>query len=78
MGMNSATLATAMRNAILAAVAPWEDPADDHRLTGLSRTAYWTAVTTAISSTTVSHIQTEARCNGTDSHGDSHGNVQIV
>lgn len=78
MGMNSSALSAAMKAAILAATAAWDDPADDHRLSGLTRADYWGAIATAISSTTVSHIQVNARCSGIDSHGDSHDNVQIV
>lgn len=73
MAMNSATLAAAMKSAILSAIAPWENPSeDDHRLTGLTADAYWTAVTNAISTTVVNHIQSNAKATGLDSRGDNH------
>ena len=71
MTMSAGTLATAMQAAIISAIAPWTSHEDDHRL-DLSETAFWTAVTTAIASTTVSHITANAKATGTDSRGDTH------
>jgi hypothetical protein len=78
MTMNAGTLATAMTAAVLAATAGYDgDEADDHRLPAYTRTDYWTKVCTAISQTVVAHIQSNAVCDGLDSHGDSHGSVGV-
>lgn len=76
MTMSAGTLATAMQAAILSAISPWTSHIDDHRI-DLSASAFWTAVTTAIASTTVAHITANAKATGTDSRGDTH-NLDIA
>lgn len=73
MTMSIGTLSSAMKSAIITAIAPWTTPSrDDHRLTGLTADAYWTAVTTAIATTVINHITSNAKATGTDSRGDTH------
>ena len=72
MSLNAATLKSSMKAAILAAIAVFENPPDDNRLTGYTTDEYWDAVCGAISSTVVSHIQSNGQATGLDSGGDSH------
>jgi hypothetical protein len=71
--MNSATLASVMLSRILDIVrtrpsaATIRDP--DHM---------WREITKAIAEEVVSHIQTNAKCSGMDSHSDTHDSVGIV
>ena len=72
MTMSAGTLASAMQAAIISAISPWTSHGDDHRLTGLTAGDFWTAVTTAISTTTIAHITANAKATGNDSSGDTH------
>lgn len=80
MAMNAAVLSAQMTAAVLAAVeSDFINIADDHTLKEpLTTVAYWTKVCTAISTSVVNHITTNARCSGVDSGGDSHNLVGIV
>lgn len=79
MAMNAVALTASMTAAILAAVkSDYLNIADDHKLTGFTTDDFWAKIAAAISTTVISHIKTNAKCNGNDSHGDSHSNVGII
>ena len=78
MAMNASTLASIMKANLQAALTRYDNPPDDHTLSGYDFDTYLTDLCNAISQAIVSHITTAARCQGNDSAGDTHDSVQIV
>lgn len=72
MAMNASTMATAVVAAIKSATTAWNNPDDDHRLTGLDYDTYLNAVWLAACTEIVAHIQANGQATGVDSRGDTH------
>lgn len=79
MAMNAGTLKAALIADFIAKLKPYFDnPPDDERLSGYDFSVMWGIISEVIAETIIGHIQANARCQGIDSHGDSHDSVQIV
>lgn len=70
MAMTGAGLAAARQAAV-------DEVASNQTSNAADAQTYREAVLLADSNAIVQYIQQNARCNGSDSHGDSHDNVQI-
>lgn len=73
MAMNSSALAAALLARFKTA---WRD--DEPANQAQDEDYFLTTLATAIAEEVVSHIQANAKCSGTDSHGDTHDLVGIV
>lgn len=79
MAMNATVLKNEMKTAVLAAIqALYANIPNNHQLAGYTTADFWDKVCGAIATTTVNHIKNNARCSGTDSHGDTHDLVGIL
>lgn len=79
MAMNAATLAADLKADYLAEFqALYSNIPDDHTLSGYDMASFQEKYFLILANRFVNHIQTNARCNGLDSHSDSHENVGIV